>query len=218
MHTILFLMMAVAHLVLLGWGIKLFRRVKSIGLGIVLVVIVGLIYDVVIVAMGRFIGVGETLEMLSLPRFWMHALVTPFLSIMAVELAKQGGLMWAKTKIARVGVWVIAIGFSVEGFFSHLHMELAPIEFADLVRYTEVSGSGSPVPSIIVTIVFFVVGVGLWRKWKWPWLCLAALTIFIGSAPPPSVVGPTLGNMVEVVFLWGILKTADAGWGIGNSE
>src|SRR5699024_3843192 len=73
-------------------------------------VIIGLIYDNLIIAFGKFIGEGNLLKSLSYIRFWLHALFTPTLILLAWDICFRSGLLWAKKLFWKVLAYLITIG------------------------------------------------------------------------------------------------------------
>jgi hypothetical protein len=60
LFTLLFSVYAVAHAVLLSWGILLWRRDHAPGAPIIVMIAAGLIYDNLMIAVGAMIGAGAT--------------------------------------------------------------------------------------------------------------------------------------------------------------
>jgi len=84
MDTFIFFMLVFGYVCLLIWGLLLAKGHGFLNLGnLLLLVILGLVYDNLIIATGRFIGEGSVLENLSYVRFWLHALFTPTLILFA---------------------------------------------------------------------------------------------------------------------------------------
>ncbi|WP_426186037.1 hypothetical protein [Microbacterium sp. TWP3-1-2b2] len=84
MDTFIFLGFAVAYLALLIWGISLVvARRRAVVSDLALLVVLGLVYDNTVIGLGTMIGEGAALEGLNSARYWMHALLTPLLVLVA---------------------------------------------------------------------------------------------------------------------------------------
>src|SRR5690606_28225527 len=84
MDTVLFLGFSAAYLVLLAWGIVLVvRRRRVIVSDVALLVFAALVYDNAVLGLGSFVGEGAGLETANAARYWLHALVTPLLVLVA---------------------------------------------------------------------------------------------------------------------------------------
>ena len=89
--SIVFLLYALAHIALFGWTLRLFLQHRYPATVPLLIVLFGLVYDNAVLAGGAWIGHGELLERLSVPRFFMHAFGTPLLMLSAIGLTALGG-------------------------------------------------------------------------------------------------------------------------------
>ncbi len=223
MWTLLFTILALLNLALLVWGMRLYRQVPAGGLTMLLLPILFLPYDNGIIAAGRFLGEGDLLRNLSWPRFAAHGLLTPLWIIAAGALARQAGLGWAKNKWVMGAFCILATGLIVLiDIPKLLSLQLHPACFADTLRYAEsvsasqlcsptqavVPSSGPPIAAITSIVVLLGVSVPIWRKTKWPWMFVGAAVMFLAAAMPPSVVGPGVGSIGEVVLGAALLATA----------
>lgn len=98
MDSIIFLAFAVTYAGLLVWGIMLAARTGRwlTPANIPLLVIAALVYDNLIIGIGRWIGEGALLEGLNLARFWIHAAITPLLVAWALHAIRRAGFGWAR--------------------------------------------------------------------------------------------------------------------------
>ncbi len=154
--------------------------------------------------------------MLSWPRFAMHALLTPFMMIAALQLASAAGISWAGNTRVRTVAW-IGVGLLMGmGAWDHLiRLETMPACFDGILRYTEnlhpshfcspndqaTMGSGPPIPSIVGNLLTLIAGFAIWRSAGWPWLMLGALVMFGAAGVPISGFGMAPSNGGEVVLM-----------------
>jgi hypothetical protein len=207
MTAILYPLYAVAQAALLAWGVRLWPRSRSLALGLLLLVGAALVYDNLIIAIGRLLGEGSLLHALNWPRFLFHALLTPLLLVTAVYQAGRGGISWAAGRVGQIAAWVVALGLILFGIIHDLvGLSLSPTLYGGTLRYAAES-SGPPIPAIITIVIIMVVGIFVWRQLRWPWMFVGALVMFIGAAVPPSIVGPAVGSGVEIALLAGLLAT-----------
>jgi len=208
MAEALYILYTIAHIALLVWGIRLWKSSRRITVFLILLPIIGLIYDNAAVAFGRFVGEGDALQFLNQGRYLLHAIVTPMLVAATVSLADQAGVGWAKKRIMHAVFGILTVALISFGLFEFARFAYAPEWFGGTLRYVETAVAGPPIPSIITIIVIMIVGGFIWRAIRWPWLFAGGLVMFIGSAIPPSVVGPVVGSGVEIVLLASLLATA----------
>lgn len=203
------LIVAICELLLAVWSIKLWRKSKSVAVVVLCVLLLGISYDNLLLAAGRFIGLGELLKSLSHVRFLVHHLVVPFLIVVGVELAYRLGASWAKN-FTRSLAWLfsISLGF-VDIFHRYIGTELEPIYFAGVLRYTASFNGGLPIITIAVTLFVLAIGVGIWiRSHKvWYWLLVGTLTALIVNSLPLAWVGTLPGSLAELFMTLTLLLT-----------
>jgi hypothetical protein len=189
---------------------------RAPGAALTALIIAGLVYDNLVVSLGATIGVGPLLEILSYPRFALHALLTPFMMIAVTQIAVAGGIRWAGEQPWRTIVWVLVVAMMLVGAYEGLlGLKIVPACFDGILRYTAnlypshfcfegqeaISGSGPPVPSIVGNIVTLVMGFALWRSHGWPWLMLGSLLMFGAAAVPIRAFGMAASNAGEAILI-----------------
>ena len=207
MAEILYILYTVAHIALLIWGIRLWQNGRKFALFLILLPILGLIYDNGVIALGRFMGEGDLLQTLNQGRFLLHTLITPMLIAAAAALAAQAGIEWAKKRVTHALFGVISVALIGFGLTDFARFVYAAEWFGGTLRYVDTAVAGPPIPSIITIIILMIIGGFIGRNGRWPWLFVGSLIMFIGSAIPPSIVGPIVGSGVEVVLLGSLLAT-----------
>lgn len=222
MSAYLFPLYVVCHLVTLCGALYLARVHKAPGAWLVAMIVAGLIYDNLIVSLGASIGIGSTLELLSWPRFVMHALLTPFMMIAITQIAVAGGIRWADTTQWRIGIWLLVVSMMAVGAYEGLlGLQIVPACFEGIVRYTAnlhpshfcsatdlvTQGSGPPIASILGNIITLIVGFSLWRQHGWWWLMGGALAMFVAAAVPMAEFGMAASNAGEVVLMFAYVAT-----------
>ncbi|NWF70456.1 MAG: hypothetical protein HXY40_15315 [Chloroflexi bacterium] len=230
MFNMVYAAYGVIHFGLLFWAARLYVRRRSLGLALLMLVLAGLVYDNGIIAAGSSVGMGETLRALNVPRFLLHALLTPTFIITTLELAQRAGVGWLQKPLAQRGLWAATVLLAVVGLFTGvIGMELYPACFGGTLRYAErvaesqlcfegqeVHAGGIPPLAAIGTIVLvLVIAIAIWRKNGWYWLLLGAAAMLIAGAVPASRVGPWVGSAGEVVLALALLVT-EAKWQRGT--
>ena len=216
----IFSIYAGAHFVVLVWCLRLASTRHAPGALLIAMLAAGLAYDSSIIALGKTIGIGPLLEMLSWPRFAMHALLTPFMMVAVTRLGEAGGVRWTATTAWQVIVWFLVAVSIVIGALDHLiGLKLQPACFSSMagtiIRYTanlhssqfcfagQVASQslGPPVSAVVGTVVTLIVGFGLWRRSGWLWLMVGAMVMFGAAVVPSSGFGLAPGNGGEVLLL-----------------
>ncbi|MEU5882463.1 hypothetical protein [Spirillospora sp. NPDC047279] len=163
----------------------------------------GLAYDSAIFGAGAFVGEGDPLHRLSVPRYVGHAFLTPLLVVWAATLVRRRA--WAVVLAAVLVAWGLVVELA--------SLSLEPETYAGTLRYVHAEPGGPPIPAIVVIVVLFGVGVAVWRRDRAPWLALGSLVMFAASAVAFQM--PPLGNLGEAVLFAAIVWTARTA---GNGE
>ena len=229
MATLIFSLYSLAHVAVVVFALRILQRYSAPGALIVAVLSTGLIYDNGIIALGSSIGIGDTLEMLSWPRFILHALVTPFMIIAVVQVAIAGGIQWLNARAAWTGLWILTAALVGYGVYELMILELQPACIGGITRYTSsasaaqfcfegqqsLPGGGPPIPSIVSVFLIMGFGAVLWKRHRWPWFALGGLQMLLAAAVPFSEFGLLPGNGGEVILQFAFVATAyrfSRGW------
>ena len=92
MDPYIFSIFALVYVVVIIWGIV--KHVKTAS-AILFVVILALIYDNTVLAVGHLIGEGEMLKALNYGRFLLHTVFTPFLILFSLFVLKEANIRFA---------------------------------------------------------------------------------------------------------------------------
>ncbi|MFH9619208.1 hypothetical protein ACH4MM_36670 [Streptomyces pratensis] len=166
-----------------------------------------LVWDNGVIAVGSLTGTGSLLHAMSVPRFVLHALLTPFLVLWSLSAADHAGLRLARGKPARaVAAGLTALLVTAGTLHDVLDLSLRPERWADTLRYVNDAASPTgPLPAIITGLVVLATGIVLWRRTGFVWLAVTAAVMVAVSGAGAQV--PPLGNAGEVVLNVGLLLT-----------
>jgi len=206
MSIVLYAVYTLLNLGLLVWGLGLAVRTRRWSALLIAAVAFGLMYDNLILAVGSRIGMHNGLYLLSLPRFWLHQLVLPWLIYAAFEQARRLGYTWTQPREARRAALISSVLVMLLGILTRLiPLNLQLTEMDGVLRYVDIAAKGPPLVSIFS--VGFVGAVGLlhWRAIRYPWLFAFALLVFLGEGIPLEWVRRILGSGAEVLFIAAML-------------
>ena len=229
MATAIFALYAISHFAVVVFALRILSRYSAPGALLIAILSIGLVYDNGLIALGSYIGLGDTLEMLSLPRFYMHALITPLMIIAVVQVAIASGISWLNTRAAWTTIWVLTLAMIGYGIYELTILNLQPACFHGIVRYTssaspaqfcfegQVSqpGLGAPIPSIVAVFLIMGFGAVMWKRHKWPWFILGGVQMLLAAAVPFCQYGLVPGNGGEVILQFAFISTAyrfSSGW------
>ena len=163
-------------------------------------VTVGLLFDGVVILLGRYLPEG-LLRALSRGRYLFHGLCMPLL-LMITAYA-----LGAKAKVAKV-FWILAGALMAAGALAGLLTKLDVVDFAGFVRCTAAESTPRwadrylSVLSVAMVIPLILGGIWLMIQKKGPFLFLSGLCMFAFSA-----LGPATGN-IDLIFLIGMIGEA----------
>ncbi|MDN4494377.1 phospholipid phosphatase [Ureibacillus aquaedulcis] len=207
MNTFIYFLLAFGYVVLLVWGLILSKKNMWNLTNVLLLVIIGLIYDNFIIAAGRFIGEGQLLEGLNYARFWLHALFTPTLVLFAFGICSKLGLPWAKKTFWKVIFGLITLALILyELFTSAIGLNLRTRKENGLLSYESVESAG-PIMVILVTVVLVIVGIILLKNFHFPWLLIGTLVMIGGSILGIWIKNFPLTNILEFLLILSLLLT-----------
>lgn len=201
------LLIALIEWGLIGWAVFVWRQSNSVAMIVLPILLASTSYDNLVLALGSFFGEGELLKALSMARFLLHYVVVPLFIVVGVELAHRAGASWA-TKLTRILSWLIAFGLAtIDVITKYRGIELAPVEFAGVLRYSIAQPSGPPIITIIVNFFVLAIGIGIWIRLEWPWLFVGSLLGIVGNAIPIAFVGTLAGSTSEFILAISLLLT-----------
>ncbi|MGY0691860.1 hypothetical protein ACW2QC_03595 [Virgibacillus sp. FSP13] len=209
MNTFLFFFLGFGYLCLFIWGLILSRNHGLLNLtNVILLVILGLVYDNLIIAFGRFIGEGNLLETLSYVRFWLHALFTPTLILFAWSICFRIGLPWAKKTFWKVLAWLMTIGLILYELLASIkELELEPKWKNGVLTYESAVQSDSLIMVIIITLVLGIVGIILMKKFRFSWLFIGTLVMISGGILAIWIKNFPIMNVLEFILIVSLLMT-----------
>ena len=207
MDSFIFGFFAIAYVLLLIWGLRTHK--KWTFSSVIFFVVLALIYDNAIYALGILIGEGTLLETLNLLRFWFHMLFTPTLILFSLMAMSEAGIEWAqKAWVVWLGVLYAIAALIVEyvTVLNGLSLEVSE-EYGALSYSSAEEASGPPMMIILVLIALVIAGIMLWWKAKWPWMFVGTVIMTIGSAVPFDLGSNALTNAFELILLFTLVWT-----------
>lgn len=216
MYSELFLAQALLQAVLLLW---LWRLWKTTGLAIALVLMLpqfGLVWDNLIVGLGRYIGLGDLLEALSWPRFWLHWLSGTWLIVAAGSALRLADFQVMRERYGMLVFCSMTLALMIYDLPHFWRDSLHPVCEFDLVRYSTSVAAGAfcfenqtvvtsapPFPSIFTCLVVIAAGAVLMVRRRFPWMFLGGLLMLISAAPPARNL--KLDNFGEILIAGGCI-------------
>lgn len=204
-----FLVLVAASVGLLVLVLRILARGRSVKVGdagLLVPILIGLVYDNLMLGLGSLVGESALLEALSVPRYVMHALFTPLLIVFAALAADRLDVPGFRSR-ERLTLWGgVAFATILIGLVNDLvNLHLEPRSSLGVFSYAH-SSSGPPVAEILTVVSLLIIGGGMQRFARWPWVFLGALQMFVIAAF--FVSNGLLANIGELVLLSSMVATA----------
>jgi hypothetical protein len=217
MYTALFLFQSLLQLLLLVWLVRIWKRTGLAVAAAMFIPQFGLFYDNGMVGIGSFVGIGETLEALSWPRFWIHWLFGTWLIILCGAVLRLAQFEWAQPRWVMGAFCALTAALMAYDLPHFWRESLYPVCELGLERYSTTVGpdrfcfpdqvatprSAPPWPSIITCLVVIATGAILWIRRGFPWMCLGGSLMLISALPPFMKL--KLDNFGEVLIAGGCI-------------
>ncbi|MEV7104030.1 hypothetical protein [Streptomyces atroolivaceus] len=207
MFSLVFAVLAAAQLGLAVTAGRHWRASPSLLAAVPTLVCSALVWDNGMIAVGSLTGAGPLLQGLNVPRFALHALLTPLLVLWSLAAANHAGVPWARRKGVRGAAVGLTVLLMAAGALHDIFgLSLRAERWADTLRYVNDAASPTgPLPAIVTGLVVLATGIVLWRHTGFAWLALTAAVMVAVSGAAAQV--PVLGNAGEVVLNVGLLLT-----------
>lgn len=204
MLSALFGLLAVTEVVLLALVITMRRRQPDWALTLLILVILALIWDNTVIAIGSTIGEGETLRTLSVPRYVTHGLLVPLLIMVGVGLGRRQGIQALAGRTAPAAFGALTVVLIAAGvYFDIVGLDLQPTHYADTLRYTNAASHGAPIPAVITILVLIGIGITLLVKARQPWLLAGSAAMFVAAAlGAVAFWTANIGELLLIIGLW----------------
>lgn len=210
MSFVFYLIYTVMNLGLLIGAIRTWSHDKRVSPLLIAAVTFGLVYDNLVLALGAFLDPGPMLRALSLPRFYLHQLVLPWIIWASFLQARSLGVSWTHKRWIAPAVLSFTFAVVLMGILTRIvPMDLQIAEMGGINRYVDEGAVGPPIVSILSIGFAGVMGWMFWRKKQWPWVLITAVLVFIGEGIPVELVRRVLGSGAEVLFIAAMLRTEE---------
>lgn len=197
MYSELFLLQALLQAVLFIGVWRLWRRTGLLIAALLLAPQFGLVYDNLIVGLGRFIGFSPLLEAISWPRFWIHWVFGTWLIVAAGVALRLAGFEFMRETRPLLLFCSLTFALMLYDLPHFWSSQLYPVCEFDLIRYStavsantlcfegqQVVRSSPPIPSILTCFVVIGCGALLIVKRKFPWMFLGGVLMLASAMPP----------------------------------
>jgi len=205
--TFIVAIFAAAHVALLIWSFRL-ASPTSARLWIIRLLLAGMIYDNLMLALGN-IGVGSGwYAAASTGRFVLHAALLPLLIPFALSAMRACEVALASRRAFVLFCWLVAVAAWCYGFWHDVgQLVLVPHEVMGHLRLTS-AAELPPFGTIAVNLLLLPLAYLIWRRAGSPWLLAgASFILIVNGAVGAQPWGFVAGNGTEMLFVLCLLLT-----------
>lgn len=186
----------------------MFYKYPSWALAMLLPLMVWLLFDPLVLAVGNLLGEGSTLQTLTSLRYLLRALAMPFLLVVAFDQAKRARVKWMDDPLMMLGLGVVILGLIVLGLMNgYSGFSFEPVEIEGIKQYQPDTPLGLPLASLATMGLITLFGVGIFLKTRAPWLLLGGVLMVVGLLVPVTALSfpSAILASISVVFVLCVL-------------
>lgn len=210
MDTTIYIVISAAYFILFIFAVRSAHRNGWLKMGnLLLPVIIALLYDNGLLALGKWLGEGSFLKNLNEGRYWLHAMITPLLIPFSLNTLARASFTWAKKRISLSIVWILTLVIIIiEIVTVTMNISMEPSWKYGVLSYRNTSGShGPPIMMISVTSTLLIASILLWWKRHWPWFFVAILLMGLPALGHFFMKSNALHNISELILMVGLFAT-----------
>jgi hypothetical protein len=208
-YAIAYLLYALGQASLAIWAFRLLRKEHSAAALTLLLPPAAVVYDNLMIALGSYIGAGPLLQVLTVPRFAGHALITPIWIVTAVSFALRAGAFTRRKRGLTLAAWILYGIMVVIGLLNEVVFYAGElVTEGDVLYYTNIGRLFTPPPpSLTMLLVVLLCGaVVLWHT-RWPWMLLGSIPVLLSQALRTEAAAFVFINSGEVIMSASLVLT-----------
>lgn len=201
MDILLYPLFVLGCMVLFFCCFRFFQESPFWGTAWVFFLVIAITYDNLVLMCGRWIGFGETLEMLSMIRYLLHVLLIPTLAFVSLDFLRRTGARWVKSVAVIIFFNLYTFVVTIVGvFYDFLRVYMEAISINGIDRYI-ISDSPFPLSMFFAFVPVIFTSVVIWKRMQWPILFLGCLLVGLLGIISYIAEYYALGSFTELIFM-----------------
>ncbi len=210
MAPTLYPLITITLLILLICAAVMFYKSPSWALAMFLPIMIWVVFDPFVLSVGNVLGEGGLLYALTVLRYLLRVVVTPFLLFVVLDQLRRAGYKSLNPPLVTLltGIFILALVFY--GIFlvkSAWEIGLEATLIEGLKRYKEMEPLGLPITRIITQMVVSFAGLLVFLKTRIYWLLAGSLPALAGVIIPESMVQSVVLAATSMALVLGFLLT-----------
>lgn len=208
MDSMLYGVFAILYILLLLWLLQ-GSEPRFVWTNVLYLLLLALVYDNTVIALGKWIGEGDFLYYLNYMRYVLHAFITPLLVIYAVATLSEANIKWAQRfSVLILAMMYTALLVAIEFFLGIWGSDLqATLQYGALRYETVGEASGPPVMVLLATVVLLICSLFLLLQRGWLWFFVGVVIMTIGSMIPFNITSTAMTNAFELCLMTTLVLT-----------
>jgi hypothetical protein len=201
MDILLYPLFVLGYMVLFLYCYRLFQESPFWGTTWIFFLVTALMYDNLILMCGRWIGFGETLEVLSMIRYLLHVLLIPTLTFVSLDFLRRSKVHWVKRVAVIIMVNLYTFIVTILGVFhDFLWVQLEAISINGIDRYI-ISGSPFSISVFFAFLPVFFTSIVVWKKMQWSILFIGCMIVVLLGTISYYSGYFALASLTELIFM-----------------
>jgi hypothetical protein len=163
----------------------MFYKYPSWALAMLLPLLIWLMFDPLVLAVGNLLGEGSTLQVLTSLRYLLRALATPFLLVIAVDQARRARVKRMDDPLVMLVLALVILALIVLGLMKgYSDFGFEPVELEGIKQYKPDVPLGLPFAALVTMGLLALLGAGVLLKTRSLWLLLGGVIMLAGLFVP----------------------------------
>ena len=175
---------------------------------VLLLVILALLYDNGMLAIGKYIGEGDLLKNLNEFRYWLHGFITPLLILFAWNTLRKADITFSKKATSNLVINIITLIIIFIELFTLLdHSGLEPKWTHGILSYEMTKPFDIPIMIFAVMFSLLITSIIVWWKQKWPWYFIGVIAMALAPLLERFLETGTAHNISELILMFFLVAT-----------
>jgi len=190
-------LLTAAHGTIVVWMVRLWRTKQAPGDLLIATICGTIAYDNLIIVAAILTGTESLMETMIGLRWAMHAIFTPFMMIVIIDISAAAGNKFVTRPAVRIAVWATVLLFFGKGVL----VDLIKIDMGIPAINALTEGIGAQLATLTTEALILALGIDLWRRRNWPWMFIGGVAMLVAAITRPVVLGMNLGSDGAIILL-----------------
>ena len=209
MDTFIYVVLSISYIVLFIVALFLSRRHQIIHYdNVIFLVILALLYDNGMLALGSYAGEGDLLMQLNEVRYWLHGFITPLLILFAWNTIRKTEIPFAKRPMWNLLIILFTLAIIFIEFLTLVgETKLEPKWSYGILSYDMVKEFEIPIMIFAVMASLLIASMIVWWRQKWPWYFIGVILMAVAPLIERWLETGAAHNVAELILMISLVMT-----------